>query len=176
MTDLRCRIDLIARRVIQHGRVRRDPARSPPVVPHLHVRELYVHVRSPAHTKLANLVSVADRSPLLYTSGPAVFQHIDIPPTSVHILNGSVPDLIAECRRYEEKIKSFGGIELFFGGIGEDGHLAFNEPGEYISRCLKHLAFQVRLALTLIPVMLQDLRWRLGRVSRRSRRTRSRRT
>ena len=59
-----------------------------------------------------------------------VFQHIDIPPTSVHILNGSVPDLIAECRRYEEKIKSFGGIELFFGGIGEDGHLAFNEPGK----------------------------------------------
>lgn len=55
---------------------------------------------------------------------PPVFQHIDIPPTSVHILNGSVPDLIGECRRYEEKIKSYGGIELFFGGIGEDGHLA----------------------------------------------------
>jgi glucosamine-6-phosphate deaminase len=63
----------------------------------------------------------------------SVFQHIDIPPTSVHILNGSVPDLIAECRRYEEKIKSFGGIELFFGGIGEDGHLAFNEPGSSLA-------------------------------------------
>ena len=33
-----------------------------------------------------------------------------------------------ECRRYEEKIASYGGIDLFMGGIGVDGHLAFNEP------------------------------------------------
>lgn len=36
---------------------------------------------------------------------------------------------LAECRNYEKKIKSFGGIELFLGGIGPDGHVAFNEPG-----------------------------------------------
>lgn len=51
---------------------------------------------------------------------------VDIPPSQVHILNGNAKDLIAECNAYEEKIKSFGGIELFLGGIGEDGHIAFN--------------------------------------------------
>ena len=51
---------------------------------------------------------------------------VDIPPANVHILDGNAVDLIAECKAYEEKIKSFGGIELFLGGIGEDGHIAFN--------------------------------------------------
>jgi len=36
--------------------------------------------------------------------------------------------LIAECNAYEKKIKDYGGIELFLGGIGEDGHIAFNVP------------------------------------------------
>jgi len=58
------------------------------------------------------------------------FSHIDIPPTQVNLLDGNAPDLIKECNSYEEKIKKAGGIELFLGGIGEDGHIAFNEPGE----------------------------------------------
>ena len=56
------------------------------------------------------------------------FDHIDIPKENVNILNGMADDLDAECRRYEEKIKSYGGIDLFLGGIGVDGHMAFNEP------------------------------------------------
>ena len=56
------------------------------------------------------------------------FGHIDIKPENTNILNGNAPDLDAECARYEEKIKSYGGIDLFMGGIGADGHLAFNEP------------------------------------------------
>ena len=47
----------------------------------------------------------------------------------MNILNGNAKDLIRECKEYEEKIKKYGGIELFLGGIGEDGHIAFNEPG-----------------------------------------------
>ena len=47
----------------------------------------------------------------------------------MNILNGNAKDLIGECNAYEAKIKSYGGIELFLGGIGEDGHIAFNEPG-----------------------------------------------
>ena len=35
----------------------------------------------------------------------------------------------AECRKYEEAIVAAGGIDLFVGGIGPDGHIAFNEPG-----------------------------------------------
>jgi glucosamine-6-phosphate isomerase len=57
------------------------------------------------------------------------FHHIDIKPENVNILNGNAPDLMAECRAYEAKIEKVGGIELFLGGIGPDGHIAFNEPG-----------------------------------------------
>ena len=56
------------------------------------------------------------------------FDHIDIPSENVNILNGMADDLEAECARYEAKIASYGGIDLFLGGIGVDGHLAFNEP------------------------------------------------
>eukprot|EP00475_Leptophrys_vorax_P045925 TRINITY_DN9702_c0_g3_i1.p1 TRINITY_DN9702_c0_g3~~TRINITY_DN9702_c0_g3_i1.p1 ORF type:complete len:298 (-),score=89.16 TRINITY_DN9702_c0_g3_i1:1297-2190(-) len=61
------------------------------------------------------------------------FKHIDIKPAHVNILNGNAEDLDAECQRYEEKIKSYGGIELFLGGIGPDGHIAFNEPGSSLA-------------------------------------------
>jgi glucosamine-6-phosphate deaminase len=54
---------------------------------------------------------------------------VDIPPSQVNILDGNAEDLIGECNAYEKKIKDYGGIELFLGGIGEDGHIAFNEPG-----------------------------------------------
>ncbi|EHY61144.1 Glucosamine-6-phosphate deaminase [Exophiala dermatitidis] len=57
------------------------------------------------------------------------FAHIDINPANVHILNGNAPDLTAECAAYEAKISQAGGIDLFLGGIGSDGHIAFNEPG-----------------------------------------------
>lgn len=57
------------------------------------------------------------------------FSHIDINPANVHLLNGNASDLPAECAEYERKIQAAGGIELFLGGIGPDGHIAFNEPG-----------------------------------------------
>ena len=57
------------------------------------------------------------------------FKHIDIQEDNVNILNGNATNLEQECQRYEEKIKSLGGIDLFLGGIGPDGHIAFNEPG-----------------------------------------------
>lgn len=61
------------------------------------------------------------------------FSHIDIPRENVNILDGNAPDLQAECRRFEEKIDSYGGIDLFMGGVGPDGHIAFNEPGSSLS-------------------------------------------
>jgi glucosamine-6-phosphate deaminase len=62
-----------------------------------------------------------------------LFSHIDIPKNNVNILNGNAPDLEAECAGYEEKIKKAGGVKLFVGGIGPDGHIAFNEPGSSLS-------------------------------------------
>jgi glucosamine-6-phosphate deaminase len=62
-----------------------------------------------------------------------LFDHIDIPRENINILNGNAPDLAAECKNYEAKIKEYGGIELFLGGIGPDGHIAFNEPGSSLA-------------------------------------------
>ena len=56
------------------------------------------------------------------------FSHIDIPKDNVNILDGNAEDFEIECQNYEDKIKSLGGIDLFLGGIGPDGHIAFNEP------------------------------------------------
>jgi glucosamine-6-phosphate deaminase len=61
------------------------------------------------------------------------FSHIDIPKENVNILNGNAPDLEAECANYEEKMKIVGGVTLFVGGIGPDGHIAFNEPGSSLA-------------------------------------------
>jgi glucosamine-6-phosphate deaminase len=61
------------------------------------------------------------------------FSHIDIKKENIHILNGNAEDLEAECQQYEDAIKSYGGIDLFMGGIGPDGHIAFNEPGSSLT-------------------------------------------
>ncbi|KAL0956258.1 hypothetical protein HGRIS_002412 [Hohenbuehelia grisea] len=76
------------------------------------------------------------------------FSQVDIPPSQVNILDGNAEDLVAECNAYEERIKAHGGIELFLGGIGEDGHIAFNEPGSSLaSRTrIKTLAYDTILA------------------------------
>jgi glucosamine-6-phosphate deaminase len=61
------------------------------------------------------------------------FSHIDIQPEQVHILNGNAPDPEAECAAYEAGIAAAGGIDLFLGGVGPDGHIAFNEPGSSLA-------------------------------------------
>jgi glucosamine-6-phosphate deaminase len=61
------------------------------------------------------------------------FNHIDVRPENVHILNGNAPDLQAECAQYEGAIAAAGGIDLFIGGVGADGHIAFNEPGSSLA-------------------------------------------
>ena len=50
------------------------------------------------------------------------FSHINIKPENVHILNGNAKDLIQECEDYEKSIEAAGGIDLFMGGVGPDGH------------------------------------------------------
>lgn len=57
------------------------------------------------------------------------FRHIDIDPKNAHILDGNAENLEAECKSFEQRITDAGGIHLFIGGIGPDGHIAFNEPG-----------------------------------------------
>ena len=61
------------------------------------------------------------------------FKHVNIRKANVNILNGNAEDLGSECKRYEEKIKKYGGFELFISDIGSDGHIAFNEPGSSLA-------------------------------------------
>jgi glucosamine-6-phosphate deaminase len=62
-----------------------------------------------------------------------LFSQIDIPAENVHLLNGNAPDLEQECETFEGHIKSAGGMQLFLGSIGPDGHIGFNEPGSSLS-------------------------------------------
>ncbi|MBL7013002.1 MAG: glucosamine-6-phosphate deaminase [Candidatus Marinimicrobia bacterium] len=62
-----------------------------------------------------------------------LFDHIDIPKNQINILDGNAQNLELECQTFEEKISLVGGIHLFLGGIGSDGHIAFNEPGSSLS-------------------------------------------
>ncbi|KAG2203605.1 hypothetical protein INT47_011699 [Mucor saturninus] len=77
-----------------------------------------------------------------------LFMHVNIKPENVHILDGNAPDLDEECKKFEAEIARVGGIELFLGGIGPDGHIAFNEPGSSLtSRTrVKTLAYETIIA------------------------------
>lgn len=61
------------------------------------------------------------------------FDHIDIRKENINLLNGNAEDVDAECKRYEDKIRSYGKINLFMGGVGNDGHIAFNEPASSLA-------------------------------------------
>lgn len=77
-----------------------------------------------------------------------LFNHIDIPRENINIPNGNARDLEKECNEYEEKVRRAGGVHLFLGGIGPDGHIAFNEPGSSLSSRtrIKTLTYDTRVA------------------------------
>jgi glucosamine-6-phosphate deaminase len=80
-------------------------------------------------------VGLPERHPQSYHSFmfENFFDHIDIRRENINLLDGNALDLVAECQRYEDKIKSYGRIHLFMGGVGNDGHIAFNEPASSLS-------------------------------------------
>lgn len=61
------------------------------------------------------------------------FNHVDIQQENINLLNGNAPDVVVECQRYEEKMAAYGKIQLFMGGVGNDGHIAFNEPASSLA-------------------------------------------
>jgi len=58
-----------------------------------------------------------------------LFDHIEIDEANVHIPDGMAPDLDAECERYERAIADAGRLGVTFLGLGQNGHIGFNEPG-----------------------------------------------
>jgi glucosamine-6-phosphate deaminase len=74
------------------------------------------------------------------------FSHIEIDKNKIHILDGMAKDPVKECEAYEAAIAASGGIDLFLGGVGADGHIAFNEPGSSLT------------SRTRVKVLTQDTR------------------
>lgn len=62
-----------------------------------------------------------------------LFGHININPENTYIPNGLAKDTEAECHAYEEKIAAKGGIDLQILGIGQNGHIGFNEPDDNLN-------------------------------------------
>jgi glucosamine-6-phosphate deaminase len=62
-----------------------------------------------------------------------LFQGINLAPARIHFLDGSAPDPDGECERYEAAIDAAGGLDLLLAGIGANGHIGFNEPGDALT-------------------------------------------
>ncbi len=79
-----------------------------------------------------------------------LFSHVDINPENIHIPNGEIAkdDIKAACTEYEKQIEAAGGIDLQILGIGNNGHIGFNEPGSgiYTKTRLVNLSNNTRLA------------------------------
>lgn len=63
-----------------------------------------------------------------------LFDHINIRPENTHLPDGLAADPQAECRRYDQIIRSVGGIDLQLLGLGNNGHIGFNEPGDFFEK------------------------------------------
>jgi glucosamine-6-phosphate deaminase len=76
-------------------------------------------------------VGLPEKNPESYHSfmDTNLFSQVDLRPGNGNLLDGNAADLEGECQRFEDRIKALGGIDLFVGGVGADGHIAFNEPG-----------------------------------------------
>ena len=65
-----------------------------------------------------------------YFTHQHLFERVNIDPERTNVPNGMEPDAEKECGRYEELIRSLGGVDLQLLGLGHNGHIGFNEPGE----------------------------------------------
>lgn len=80
-------------------------------------------------------LSEEDESSYRYFMNEHLFNHINVRAERINIPNGKAKDLEKFCDDYDERIKAAGGIDLMLLGLGEDGHIAFNEPGDYLNTC-----------------------------------------
>jgi glucosamine-6-phosphate deaminase len=115
------------------------PTGSSPLGTYKELIELYkkgmVSFKNVVTFNMDEYIGIPDDHPESYHSfmWNNFFKHIDIKKESVNILNGNANDLQKECEDYEGRIRKVGGIQLFLGGIGPDGHIAFNEPGSSLA-------------------------------------------
>ena len=113
---------------------------STPIKPYGQMIELYKNgVVDFSKVKTFNLdeyvnLDVKDKNSYHTFMHQNLFDHINIPEENINFLNGNAADLEQECRDYENRIKSAGGIDIQLLGIGSNGHIAFNEPADCFQR------------------------------------------
>lgn len=118
----------------QHPFVLGLPTGSSPLGTYQHLISLYkkgkISFRNVVTFNMDEYIGLPEDHPQSYHSfmWNNFFSHIDILSSNVHIPNGNAPDIKTECALYEQRITDMGGVRLFLGGIGVDGHIAFNEP------------------------------------------------
>ena len=136
----------VARRINEHAKkgtgrafVLGLPTGSSPIGMYQRLIEIYqagkVSFRNVVTFNMDEYVGLPEDHPQSYHSfmWGNFFSHVDIQKENVHILDGNASDLDAECSAYEDAMAAAGGIDLFVGGVGADGHIAFNEPGSSLS-------------------------------------------
>ena len=69
-----------------------------------------------------------------YFMNENLFKHIDIDKANTNLPSGTAADPAAECKRYDETIASMGGVDIQLLGIGNNGHIGFNEPDDHFSK------------------------------------------
>jgi len=110
------------------------PTGSTPVKTYKYLIELYqageISFRNVITFNMDEYVGLPKEHPQSYWTfmHQNLFDHIDMKPENINILDGCTSNHHEECERYEKKIIECGGIDFFLGGIGHDGHIAFNEP------------------------------------------------
>ena len=75
-------------------------------------------------------ISRTNNQSYYYFMNENLFNDINVATENIHIPNGEAKDAEKECIEYEEKIEKTGGIDLQILGIGQNGHIGFNEPDE----------------------------------------------
>lgn len=131
--------NLIADRVSQNPRMRLGlPTGSTPIGVYKNLIQRHQNGLSFKDVVTFNLdeylgLSGAHPQSYRYFMETQFFQHIDLPTWNRHLLDGVARYPELECQAYEMKIQAQGGINLWFLGIGGNGHIAFNEPGSSVN-------------------------------------------
>ncbi|WP_224372424.1 glucosamine-6-phosphate deaminase [Hyalangium versicolor] len=86
-----------------------------------------------------------------------LFRYVNLAPERTHFFDGSAPDAEAECARYDAAVVAAGGMDLVLLGIGPNGHIAFNEPGDSVHATSHRVLLSRETRQTLAPLVGDDV-------------------
>jgi glucosamine-6-phosphate deaminase len=85
-----------------------------------------------------------------------LLRHVNLAPERIHFFDGGAPDAESECARYDAAVAAAGGFDLVLLGIGPNGHIAFNEPGESLRATSHRVLLSRETRQTLAPLVGDD--------------------